>query len=153
MIWGTLILGGYGLIQYFLLPPWDACLDAQSGKRNFRRRQAHGAACLQHDQRAAATGYLSGPFGILVALHSKDRIRIIAIPLGVLTLIFTQARSTWLSFLVGFVYLTFRGSFRLRVQVLIVSIVSFGAILIALQNPDVSKSVQQRMNIALRRRQ
>ena len=145
MVWGTLVMGAYGVIQYFLLPKWDSLWMINLDNVTFGKPYPLELRVFSTMNAPQLLGvYLA--IGLLISLQSAMRIRVLAVPFGVVSLIFTQARSTWICFLVGFLFVVLKGSLRLRLQVLGVAIVALIAIAIATQNPTVSENISKRFD-------
>jgi hypothetical protein len=123
MVWGTLLSGIYGVVQFFLLPPWDR--QWMEGIKN---------SVFGHPEpfevRVFSTLNAPAPFaaylmtGLLVCFamltHTTDQrtrlLAVLAAPAGLLALALTTSRSFWLGLLAGLIYLgwTLPGRTRLR---------------------------------------
>jgi O-antigen ligase len=106
-VWGCLIVGGYGLVQFFLLPHWDAYWMIQSGITTAGRP-------FPLQVRVFSTLDTAGPLGealvALILLAAVDRrgsglLRATAVTAGVLALGLSQVRAAWISLGVGVVLL------------------------------------------------
>jgi O-antigen ligase len=106
-VWGCLIVGGYGLVQFFLLPHWDAYWIVQSGISTVGKPVA-----LQ--VRVFSTLDTAGPLGealvalILLAvaeLKGNTYLRLAAVSAALLTLGLSQVRAAWISLGVAVVLL------------------------------------------------
>jgi hypothetical protein len=138
------VAGAYGIYQYFTLPKWDALWMVHLGNASFglpRPMELRVFSIMNAPQILAL--FLS--VGILLALHSKGKTRFIAAPVGALALVLTSARTAWVSFLVGLVYLVLKARSRLRMQILLVGTASLVLFGITLQDPRVALAVSQRM--------
>ena len=145
MVWGTLVMGAYGVIQYFLLPTWDSLWMINLDNVTFGSPHPLELRVFSTMNAPQLLGiYLA--IGLLISLQSTMSIRVLAVPFGVVSLIFTQARSAWVCLLVGFFFVVLKGSLRLRLQVLGVAVVAGLGIVIALQNPTVSENISKRFN-------
>jgi O-antigen ligase len=106
-VWGCLIVGGYGLIQFFLLPHWDAYWMIQSGITTAGKP-------LPLQVRVFSTLDTAGPLGealvALILLAAVERrgsglLRASAVTVGLLTLGLSQVRAAWISLAVAVVLL------------------------------------------------
>ena len=145
MICGALVAAGYGVYQYFFLPGWDALWMENVDNPTFFKAVAM-------DVRVFST--MNGPqvlalflsTGLLLALHSRDKIRYFASPVIALALVLTMARTAWMSFVFGLIYLVLRGGARLRLQVGVVAAIAVCLFGLALQDQDVAAKVWQRFD-------
>ena len=117
--WGALIMGLYGIIQYFLAPAWDCAWIINSGLIT----QGHP---FPQQIRVYSTMNSSGPFafvlcaGLLLLIVGESRLKLPMAAFGIASLALSLVRAAWLGFIVGFVYLIWclRGRERMRMVVL-----------------------------------
>lgn len=128
-VWGCLIVGGYGLVQFFLLPHWDSYWMIQSGISTAGKPYP-----LQ--VRVFSTLDTAGPLGeALVALiilavaelKGNAYLRVGAVSAAVITMGLSQARSAWISLGVAVVLLVLARRIKLGRMV-----VGFGIALLLL---------------------
>jgi O-antigen ligase len=114
-VWGCLIVGVYGLVQFFLLPHWDSFWMIQSGVSTDGRP-------FPLQVRVFSTLDTAGPLGeALVALillavaerRGNATLRIVAVSAAVLTLGLSQVRAAWISLAVAVVLLLVARRIRL----------------------------------------
>ena len=145
MLYGTLVAGTYGIYQYFALPRWDSFWMENVRNVTFgpaRPMEIHVFSVMNAPQILA----LFLAVGMLLALHSQDKLRFIAVPVAALAFVLTSARTAWVSFLVGLLYLVSKAHSRLRLQLLLVVAVSLVLFAVALEDPRVAFIVSQRIN-------
>jgi hypothetical protein len=135
-LWGVLILGLYGVYQYFSPPAWDCywLANVMLGGQNesFGRPEA-----LQ--VRVWSTMNSPGPFanvmlaGLFVLFTVRSRWRLPALVVGYLSLLLSLARTVWLAWVVGLFVLLRKSRARVVARVLILIII-LGACLLPLVN-------------------
>ncbi len=114
-LWGCLIVGVYGLVQFFVLPQWDANWMIQAGITTDGKP-------LPLQVRVFSTLDTAGPLGealvalILLAvadLRGNPRLRVAAVSVAVVTLGLSQVRAAWISMGVAIVLLILAKRIRL----------------------------------------
>jgi hypothetical protein len=104
MIHGTLLIGTYGIYQYFALPPWDVF---------WMEHTPNVVVGLPQPMEVRIFSTMNAPqilalfltVGVLLALRSKSTVRLLVAPVGALALALTLTRTAWISFLVGLTFL------------------------------------------------
>ena len=106
--WGTLIIGAYGLYQFFVAPEWDVYWLGNITQGlidpSFGTPEPMG-------MRVWSTMNSAGPFanmliaGLLLLLVSNQRAKGLFTATGFLALLVTFVRTAWLSWLVGLAFL------------------------------------------------
>jgi hypothetical protein len=115
LVFGTLLLAAYGVVQFFVLLPWD---------RQWMFDIRSGVFGLPEPMKARIFGTMNAPAtyatymmaGLLLLLCLNRRIRLVAAPLAFLALLFTSSRASWVGLASGVLYLIFRLSRRARLQ-------------------------------------
>lgn len=134
MIGATLFAGVYGIYQYFVLPTWDVNWMRSLGNNTFgqpKPMQVRVFSTLNAPQILA----LFLAVGIILALRSSSGWRFAAIPVGLVSITLSMARTAWVGLIVGFVYLVFRMSSKQRLQLFVIAAISCLAFAAAFQNP------------------
>ena len=142
-VWGLIIMGAYGVLQFFLLPKWDVLWMVRENLESIGPPlplKVRVFSTMNSPQVLAS--YLS--CGLLFTLASRHRLRAIAIPLGLLALLLSAARSGWLAFIVGLGYLFFFLTSRQRTALLAFAVLSFFAFILAFQDPNINKILSAR---------
>jgi hypothetical protein len=107
-LWGVLLLGIYGIWQFFVQPPWDKFWIELDGQ------------CLCFQDRLWSTTYTPFTFGIfmsgglLLLLINQSVLKIPAAVVGYLSFLLTLSRSAWLSWVFGLLLLF--PSLKVRLQ-------------------------------------
>jgi O-Antigen ligase len=100
-LWGTLIMGAYGIFQYIVAPEWDRYWLIESGMFT-----SNGSA-EPFGMRIWSTMNSAGPFaitmqaGLLLLLTSRRALRTPAAIVGSLAFLMTLVRSSWGSFCIA----------------------------------------------------
>lgn len=100
-LWGILVMGIYGIIQFIVLPEWDRLWLINSGLTT-----SHGQP-IAFEVRVWSTLHSGEPFaatmagGLLLLLSSKEALRFPASVVGYLSFLLTTVRSAWLGWLAG----------------------------------------------------
>ena len=121
-VWGVLLLGSYGVLQYFDPPSWD---------RYWMLNAPIGSIGLPNpfEVRVFSTLNSQTPFavvmsaGLLLLLSGGGALRWPASAVGYASFLLSLVRSTWGGWLVGLLFLATRRS-RLRSRLLVASVVS-----------------------------
>jgi hypothetical protein len=81
---------------------------------------------------------------LLIAFGSRLKIRFVSIPLALLCLMLTLARSGWVAMAAGTIYLLFTLPRRQQVQMVMASVVAVLALILAMQNQDLQHTISDR---------
>jgi hypothetical protein len=142
-LYGLLVIGAYGVVQFFFLPSWDAFwmrwvnMDSIG---NPEPKEVRVFSTMNGPQILAS--FLA--VGLIIAFSSRHRIRFVAIPLGLLCLVLSLARSGWVAAVAGTLYLLWHLPHRQRFRLVVVGIVAAVVMIGALQNPDLQEVMSQR---------
>lgn len=119
--WGAFVMGAYGVVQYFVAPPWDGSWIVNSGMINQGRPEPQGI-------RVFSTLNSSGPFafvisaGILMLAADRRWTRLPLTAFGIASLLLSLVRAAWLGLALGFIYLMMRVRTRTRLRLIIFSV-------------------------------
>jgi hypothetical protein len=144
LLYGTLVVGAYGVYQFFFLPAWDKQWMIDLDARTFGVPEALQIRVFSTlNAPATCAAYMMA--GLLMLFALKGRLRMIAAPVAFLSFILTSSRSSWIGILFGIGYLTMQlpNKARLRVVAGILACVIF--LFIAAQLPVVDDMVSARM--------
>lgn len=141
-IWALPVMAIYALVQYFILPPWDSLW-----MENSELVSIGIAAPLQF----RVFGTLNSPqalgsflaIGLLFTFQARSKLKFASVPLGLVALALTGARSAWLGFVLGLLYLFFHLPNRQRLQIAASAGVALLVLLVALQS-DAKRAVFDR---------
>ncbi len=124
-IWGMLIMGAYGLIQFFLMPAWDAMWMIGS-------QMASQGDPVRLGVRVFSTMNSSGPFALAMmaaltfTMASAQRVRWLAGGVGFISFGLTMVRSTWGGWVIAMVLQLLKASNKVRVRIVVGAVVLAG---------------------------
>lgn len=143
--WGLLLMGSYGLIQYFLAPPWDMMWLRES---NMWISMGQPEAT---QFRVFSTLNSTGPFAFVITAcllflaDGRDTVAKLGLVPGYLTFLLSLVRSAWAGWTAGVLYLIWRltGASRGRL-VLTFSVMAVLAIAAVSYSPEIEEPVTSR---------
>jgi hypothetical protein len=106
-LWGTLAMGTYGIVQFYVLPPWDAHWMNAAQMGSVGQPQPFQV-------RVWSTINSPGPFasvmvaGLLLAVAAKGPVRLVAGATGFVAFLLSLVRSAWFGWAIGAVFLLAR---------------------------------------------
>ena len=118
-LWGVLVTGVYGVIQYMVAPEWDRFWLMESGMFT------SAGSPEPFGMRIWSTMNSPGPFanmlmaGLLLLFSSQQALRIPAAAVGYLALLLTLVRSAWGGWLLGLFTLMSSVKARLQIRLII----------------------------------
>lgn len=119
-IWGVLVMGTYGVIQYVYPPAWDMYWLVQSGMTSSMGRPE------AFSFRVFSTLNSTGPFamvlmaGLLILFDGSGPLaRIAAVP-GYVSFLLTLVRGAWGGWMLGLGFLIFRLQNQLRMRLIVI---------------------------------
>lgn len=121
-LWGVLVTGVYGVVQYLVAPEWDRFWLIKTEITTFGTPEPFGI-------RVWSTMHSSGPFaatmmaGLLLLFSSKDPLRIPAAAAGYLAFLLTLIRTMWGAWLLGVITLITSLKLRLQIRLIITILV------------------------------
>jgi hypothetical protein len=143
-VWGVLVTGGYGLLQFFAPPPWDAYWMLNV-------KMASIGLPLPMQVRVFSTLNAPGPFatfmmgGLLLVLGSSHSIRLPATLVGHLGFLLSLVRSAWLAWLPGVFILLARLTHRRRLHVLVGALVTAVAMVPVVSLESIAEPINERV--------
>ncbi len=117
-LWGVLVTGIYGALQYLLAPEWDRFWLIQTKLTTFGDPEPLGI-------RVWSTMHSPGPFalvimaGLILLFSSQHFLRIFASVAGYLAFLLSMARAAWGGWLVGVVFLLTNLKPRLQMRLMV----------------------------------
>ncbi|WLE63452.1 glucose-6-phosphate isomerase [Burkholderia plantarii] len=124
-IWGMLVMGAYGMVQFFIMPSWDVLWMVGSQMASQGEPVAYGV-------RVFSTMNSSGPFafammGALVfMLAATQRVRWLAGAAGFIAFMLCLVRSTWGGWVIALAVQLAKSSNRVRVRMVVGAVVLAG---------------------------
>jgi hypothetical protein len=142
-LYGMIVVSVYGLVQFFLLPQWDALWMAHVNMDSIGNPQPTEVRVFSTmNAPQVLASFLA--VGLLIAINSRRKIRFVSIPLGILCLMLSLARSGWVAVAAGSLYLLCKLPQRQRFHLAVAAILSAVVLFVALQNPDLQQVTSQR---------
>ncbi len=121
-LWGTIVMGAYGVWQFLTAPEWDKFWLVNSKALAFGK-----PAPLE--MRVWSTMHSPGPFavvmmaGLFLLLHNRKKVVLPAAILGYLTFLLSQVRAVWLGWAIGLFLLIISLKPHLKIRLFITLIV------------------------------
>jgi len=141
---GVLLMGGYGIYQFFELPDWDRMWMLNVEVNSFGAVEAMGVRVFS-TMNAPAIFAAVATCGLLILFNLKGKLRLLAAACGFVALMLTISRASWLSLAAASIYLIAQLEMRQRTR-LVMSLASCAAVMIALsQIPAVNELIMQRI--------
>jgi hypothetical protein len=144
-IYGMLVMGAYGIVQFVVMPPWDAMwmmgsdMDSQGDPVPF-------------GVRVFSTMNSSGPFAfammgaMVFVMAAKHRVRWVAAALGFFAFALSLVRSTWGGWAIAMLIQLMKSSNRVRIRIIVSALVLVAACVPLLTVGPVADRMQQRLN-------
>jgi hypothetical protein len=144
-IYGMLAMGAYGLVQFFVMPAWDAMwmMGAQMSSQGDP---------TPYGVRVFSTMNSSGPFAfammgaMVFVMAAKHRVRWVAAAFGFFAFALSLVRSTWGGWVIAMLIQLFKSSNRVRLRILVSVLVLAGVCVPLLAVGPVAERMQQRLN-------
>ncbi|TDN70089.1 glucose-6-phosphate isomerase [Paraburkholderia sp. BL10I2N1] len=143
-IWGMLVMGAYGLVQFFIMPAWDSMWMISS-------QMASQGDPVPYGVRVFSTMNSSGPFAfammgaMVFVMAAQHRVRWIAGALGFLAFALSLVRSTWGGWVIALAIQLVKSSNRVRVRILATAVLLGGLCVPLLAVGPVADRMQQRL--------
>lgn len=143
LTWGVLLIGVYGLIQYFFLPAWDAFWMRQSGMINVGQPYPYHVRIFSMLDSPGPFAVTLGT-GLIMLFIGWGVLPILAAVPGYVSFLLAQVRGSWIGWMVAISTIIYLVKGRLRTRLLAMS----GAILIltlplAMQGPIANQTVSR----------
>ncbi len=144
-IYGMLVMGAYGLVQFFIMPPWDAMWMIGSDMNSQGDPVPLGV-------RVFSTMNSSGPFAfammgaMVFVMAAQHRVRWIAAAFGFFSFALSLVRSTWGGWAIAMLIQLMKSSNKVRIRIVISAVVLAGVCVPLLTFGPVADRMQQRLN-------
>ncbi|EEA02542.1 putative transmembrane protein [Burkholderia sp. H160] len=144
-IWGMLVMGGYGLIQFFIMPPWDVLWMLGSQMNSQGDPVPMGV-------RVFSTMNSSGPFAfammgaMVFVMAAQHRVRWIAAALGFFSFALSLVRSTWGGWVIALLIQLVKSNNKVRVRIVGSAVLLAGLCVPLLAVGPVAERMQARLN-------
>jgi hypothetical protein len=144
-IWGMLLMGVYGVIQFFLMPAWDAMWMIGSQMTSQGDPVRMGA-------RVFSTMNSCGPFALAMmaaltyTMAATQSVRWLAGGVGFISFGLTMVRSTWGGWAIAMVLQLLKASNKMRVRIIVGAVVLVGLSVPLLTFGPVADKMGQRLS-------
>jgi hypothetical protein len=143
-LYGVLLLGSYGIYQFFVLPDWDRMwmLNVQMnsfGEVDIMKTRAFST------MNAPAIFAATMACGLLVLFNLKGKLRLLAAASGFIGLVLTLSRASWLSLAAGCLFLALRLGMWARFRLVLASLACVVFLIGFAQIPGIKGLVEERM--------
>ncbi|KPQ36248.1 MAG: O-antigen ligase like membrane protein [Phormidesmis priestleyi Ana] len=118
-LWGVVVMGGYGIVQYLFAPPWDQFWLAQA-----LIHDGFNSAGVPEPLGIRVFSTLNAPqpfagimmAGVLLMLTTTSKLQPLAATLGAIAILLSLARSAWIGLIVGLLVLipSLKSSLQIR---------------------------------------
>lgn len=149
-LWGVLVMGVYGVVQYLVAPAWDRFWLSNQGTEVFGIPEPLGIRVFSTMNSPQPFAYMLAA-GLVLLFSGQGGMRFLAAGAGYLSLMLTLARSAWLGWAVSL--LLFVPSLKQRLQIrLVLSLVVIAVLVLPLTAIDpfsevINTRLQSLMNI------
>jgi hypothetical protein len=117
-LWGVLVMGGYGVIQYLVAPAWDQFWLVQTEVTSFGSPQPLGIR-VWSTMNSPGTFAMFMMAGLILLFGAKGTARYPAMALGYLSLLVSLVRTAWGAWFVSFLLLIAPLQARVKLQILL----------------------------------
>ena len=144
-IWGMLVMGAYGIVQFAIMPPWDALWMLGSQMNSQGDPVPMGV-------RVFSTMNSSGPFAfammgaMVYVMAANHRVRWIAAALGFFAFGLSLVRSTWGGWVVALLIQLVKSNNRVRLRIVASGLLLAGLCVPLLAVGPVADRMQTRLN-------
>ena len=143
-LYGVLLLGAYGIYQFFYLPDWDRMWMLNVQLNSFGEVDPMKTRAFS-TMNAPAIFAATMACGLLILFNLKGKLRLQAAASGFVGLILTLSRASWLSLAAGSIYLMFRLGMRARLRMVLAAAASAAVLIGFAQIPGVDELVAARV--------
>ena len=144
-IWGMLLMGGYGLVQFFIMPQWDALWMLGSQMNSQGDPVPFGV-------RVFSTMNSSGPFALAMmgamvyVMAANHRLRWVAGALGFLSFCLSLVRSTWGGWVIAMLIQLVKSNNKVRIRIVASALLLTGLCVPLLAFGPVAERMQARLD-------
>jgi hypothetical protein len=143
-LYGVLVLGAYGIYQFFYLPEWDRMWMLNVQMNSFGNADPMKTRAFS-TMNAPAIYAAAMACGLLLLLNQKGKLRVLSAAAGFMGLILTMSRASWLSLAAGCIYLLIFMTIRERLRLVTAGLACLGVLIGMAQLPGMKEVVAERM--------
>ena len=122
-LWGTLVMGIYGVIQYLVAPAWDTFWLRNIGNLTFGKPEPLGirVSSTMESPQSFANMMMAG---LLLLFSHQEKIRFLAAGGGYLSFLLSKARSAWVGWVVALVSFLISLKSNLQIRLIVTIMVA-----------------------------
>ena len=144
LVYGMLVVGAYGVYQFFFLPVWDRAWMIDLGAQTFGVPEALQIRVFSTlNAPATCAAYLMA--GLLLLFALKGKLRFWAAAAAFVALVLTSSRSSWVGLCAGIAYLVLQLPGKARLHAIAAVLASVVVLGIVTQLPVIDDVVSQRI--------
>ena len=144
LLLSSLVVGAYGIYQFFVLPAWDKQWMIDLDAHTFGVPEAfHLRVFSTLNSPATCAAYMMT--GLIMLFALKGKLKTLAAPAAFLTFLLTSSRSSWIGLLFGIGYLTLQLSSKARFRVIAGLLACVMLMVVATQLPVIDDVVSTRL--------
>jgi hypothetical protein len=144
-LFGVLLMGAYGIYQFFELPDWDRMWMLNVEVQSFGAVEAMGIRVFS-TMNAPAIFAAVAFCGLLILLNLRGRLRLLSATCGFIALMLTISRASWISLAAGGIYLMAKLETRQRARLAAAGAACVVVLLALSQIPPVGDLIGQRID-------
>lgn len=144
-LYGVLVMGAYGLYQFFTLPDWDKMWLLNVQLNSFGSAEPMEVRVFS-TMNAPMIFAAAMATGLLLLFCVKGKLRLLAAGCGFLALMLTMVRSGWLDLVAGFAFLGLRLDMRQRFRLALAAVACAVCLFASLQLPVIHSEVTKRID-------
>jgi len=138
-MWGVLVMGIYGIVQFFILPEWDHFWAVNSQMESLGKPEALKIRIFSTLNAPAPFGHVMMA-GLLLLLVGRGYVNIVAAVPGFAAFLLSLSRQSWGGWFLGLLAIAARATGRLRTRLFVVMCLG-GLILLPLITTDAIYSI------------
>lgn len=143
-LYSTLILGIYGIYQFFVLPEWDRAWMLNVQMNSFGEIDPMKTRAFSTMNAPAIYAAVTA-CGLLLLFNLKGKLRLLSVAAGFIGLLLTLSRASWLTFAAGCIYLAVFLGMRERYRLMLGAASCFVFLLGLAQIPAVNEIILHRV--------
>jgi hypothetical protein len=143
-LYGVLLMGAYGIYQFFALPDWDRIWMLNVQMNSFGEMNPMKTRVFS-TMNAPPVFAAVMACGLLLLFNMKGKLRLLSAACGFTSFVFTLSRAAWLNFAFGCVFLGFRLGMRTRPRLAVASLACVAFLIGVMQVPGVRLILQERV--------
>lgn len=143
-VWGTLVMGAYGIFQFCTAPEWDRFYLGQIFSTSFGKPLPFEIRVFgtQGSPQSFATIMMAG---LLILFGAQEKVRFLSSGVGYLSFLLSMARTGWLGWVVGTITFFPFLKPRFQIQFVLTIVVMAGLVVPLVMTEPFSEVIQERL--------